>query len=219
MAIAFVSGSVTEIDVVQRLLALRQYVQSIQVPHPRDTVKSDIAAQLQTTTDLKAPSLSDLQDTEKDDLGLTRIQKSQAPGFPKPVETEDSKLAFDNPVSDVGTPDGFNPAEAPVQEVETPGAQSQPTLRKDAVSGMLSIGNFKTLVMSGPQQTCAEFARTMLHDIGAAPDKMTAELNTLQISIYKICAVNGLVVINCRGGKIVVSPRRARPDDHCVRAN
>ena len=218
MAIAYVSGGANEKDLVQRLSALRQFVQSNQVPQPRDEVRSDLAAQLQTTTVLKAPSSSLSHDTEKDDLGLTRIHESQALGFPKPIETEDSKLAFDSPVGAVGTPDGFNPEDTPVRKVETAGSRSQPTLRKDAASGLLSIGNFKTLTVSGPQHTCAEFARTMLDDIGASADKMKAELNNSQISIYKICATNGSVVINCRGGKIVVSPRQARHDDQCVRA-
>ena len=218
MAIAYVSGGINEIDLARRLAELRQFVQSDQDPLPHDKVKSDLTVQFETTTVLKDSRSLLSHDTEKDDLGLTRVQESQAPGFPNPIETEDSNLAFNNPVDAVGTPNGFNPADTPVQEVETVGSRSEPILRIDAASGLLSIGNFKTLTVSGPQHTCAAFASTMLGDLGASPHKLSVEINNSQISIYKICAVNGSVIITCRGSKIVVSPRQPRPDDQCVRA-
>ena len=216
--IVYGSGIYKKIDFGQHLITIRQFLEQGQPVTAKDETKSDLSPQQQSTIFAQLPASRSQADPEKDDLGLTRVQESKALGFPKPIETDDSKLAFDNPPTAENTPDGFNPADAPGQQAETAGSRSQPILQKDAVSGLLSIGNFKTLNVSGSQHSCSEFAGTMLKDIGASPDKLSVEMNNAQISIYKICASNGSVVITCRNGKIVVSPRQLRPDDQCVRA-
>ena len=216
--IAYRSGVYEKIDLAQSLQKIWQILELNQTLPPTDEAKSDQAGQSQTTTIAKTALDPSTQETDKDDLGLTRVQESKALGFPQPIETDDSKLTFDNLPNSENTPDGFNPANTAVREAETSGARSQPILQKDAVSGLLSIGNFKTINASWPQHSCADFAGTMLKDVGASPHNLSVEMNNAQISIYKICATNGSIVITCRGGKIVVSPRQARPDDQCVRS-
>ncbi len=216
--IVYRSGVYEKIDLAQGLQKIWQVLKVNQTLPPNDETKSELAAQSQITTIAKAELDPSIPETEKDDLGLTRVQESNALGFPKPIKTDDSTLTFDNPPGSENTPDGFNPANTAVREAETSGSRSQPILQKDAVSGLLSIGNFKTINVSGPQHSCADFAGTMLKDVGASPHNLSVEMNNVQISIYKICATNGSVVITCRSGKIVVSPRQARPDDQCVRA-
>ena len=215
--IAYVSAGADRFDFASSLNTLRQLVQRDQTIQPTSDKKSDRSVQIQTTTVAESPAPLTASENMKDDLALTRVQESSSPGFPKPIETPDSRLAFDSQPSTQGTPDGFNPAASAEHVAETDGTRVLPTLRRDATSGQLLIGNFRVLTVPGPQSSCVRFAQMMLKDVGAPADKMRAELTNPQISIYKICASNGAVVITCRGGNIVVSPRQPRPDDQCAR--
>ena len=90
-----------------------------------------------------------------------------------------------------------------------------PILVKNAVNGQLSIGNFKSFSVAGSSDECLSVARTMLQDVGISTDRLSIVTASKQITIAKICASNGAVVISCRGQHITMSPRRSRPDDNC----
>ena len=218
MEIGYIASHLKSIDLAPQLATVLQALQLHQPEKSNTADNPPFSVPSQTTTVAKNTGEPTPREPGKDDLALTRIQMSLAQGFPKPVETEDSKLIFDKPAASEGTPDGFNPADAPVQETDVGGSRKQPILQRNAATDTLSIGNFTTLTMSGSQHSCGEFTAEMLKDVGASPDKMVAEMNNVQISIYKICATNGSVVVTCRSGKIVVSPRQPRPDNGCEKS-
>ncbi len=95
------------------------------------------------------------------------------------------------------------------------GQQVSPILVKNAVNGQLGIRNFKSFSVVGSSDECLSVARTMLQDVGISTDRLSIVTASKQITIAKICASNGAVVISCRGQHITVSPRRSRPDDDC----
>lgn len=90
-----------------------------------------------------------------------------------------------------------------------------PILVKNVVNGQLSIGNFKSFSVVGNSDECLSVARTMLQDVGISTDQLSIVTASKQITIAKICASNGAVVISCRGQHITMSPRHSRPDDNC----
>lgn len=101
---------------------------------------------------------------------------------------------------------------------ETLGLRVAPILRKNPVSGKLEIGNFEPLVLSGDSEQCVNMGYSMLGDAKSSSDLLDIMIATDEITIAKICAANGSIVLTCRNDQIAVSPRPARPDDKCQRA-
>lgn len=93
---------------------------------------------------------------------------------------------------------------------------ARPILWKNPQSGKLEIGNFKSLSLVGSSDDCLDFGHSLLSDAGSSNSKLDVMISADEITIARICAVNGSVVISCRGGQISVSPRKARPDDNCT---
>lgn len=209
VAVEYLFGSLKDLDYLLGRVNLFQ-----QTVHPNNSSKSDLPTQPQFQRKTASVVEDDANDGQKGGLNVTRVPISPLVEFPKPAEAQ-SVLDADNIQASVsGTPDGFNPAESLVKEENA----NEPVLRKDPTTGTISIGAYKSLTLSGRQNSCIDLGRSMLTDIGAPADKLSVVMSTFQIAIVKICANNGSVVITCRGGKIVVSPRRVRPDDNCSRA-
>lgn len=92
----------------------------------------------------------------------------------------------------------------------------KPILAKNPQSGKLEIGNFKSLSLVGSSEDCLDFGRALLNDAMSSNDKLDIVAAADEITIARICAANGSVMITCRAGQIAVSPRKSRPDDHCA---
>ena len=101
---------------------------------------------------------------------------------------------------------------------EVGGEKTDPILRKDKDTGELEIGNFKPMSVTGRTGDCLNIGYSMLDDTGSSQDLLEVMMASDQITIARICASNGSVVLSCRNDQITVSPRRARPDDKCERA-
>jgi hypothetical protein len=93
-----------------------------------------------------------------------------------------------------------------------------PILRKDGRTGQLEIGNFKSLSFVGGTSECLDMGYAMLGDTGTSNDLLEVLASTNAITIAKICAKNGSVVLTCRNEQITISPRRSRPDDKCEKS-
>lgn len=93
---------------------------------------------------------------------------------------------------------------------------AKPILRKNPQSGKLEIGNFKSLSLVGSPEDCLDFGYSLLSDAATPNDKLDVMTAADEITIARICAANGSVIITCRAGQIAVSPRKSRPDDHCA---
>ena len=110
--------------------------------------------------------------------------------------------------------------EGPVDGPETPGAiigtKVAPIMRKDPATGQLEIGNFSPVTLDGDAAECLDLGYAMLGDTGTSNDLLDVMTATDSITIAKICAKNGSVVLSCRNLKITISPRRPRPDDNCA---
>ena len=92
----------------------------------------------------------------------------------------------------------------------------KPILAKNPQTGRLEIGNFKSLSLVGSPEDCLDFGRALLSDAMSSSDKLDIVAAAHEITIARICAVNGSIIITCRAGQIAVSPRKSRPDDHCT---
>ena len=95
------------------------------------------------------------------------------------------------------------------------GQPASPILQKDFQTGRLTIGSFKAVALRGRPSECIDFGRSMLKDVGAPREGLAVVTSSNEITIAKICAENGSIVISCRGNQVTVSPRRLRPDDKC----
>lgn len=92
----------------------------------------------------------------------------------------------------------------------------KPILAKNPRTGKLEIGNFRSLSLVGSAEDCLDFGHALLDDAMSSNDKLDIVTAVDEITIARICAINGSVIITCRAGQIAVSPRRSRPDDHCT---
>ncbi len=95
------------------------------------------------------------------------------------------------------------------------GQKVAPILLKDKVTGQLQIGNFKALSMVGSVDECLSVGESMLGDVGFSKNLLNILAASKQITIAKICANNGVIVISCRSQLITISPRRFQIDDKC----
>ena len=147
----------------------------------------------------------------KESIMITRRLQSRSA-----AETE----RFDYPSSPSGSIDDTVDAVsygAPPTTEETLGMRIAPVLRKNPATGQLEIGNFKSMTFVGDEVECLDVGYSMLGDSGTSNDVLDVLTATSTITIAKICAKNGSVVISCRNNQITVSPRATRPDDKCVR--
>lgn len=91
-----------------------------------------------------------------------------------------------------------------------------PVLRKGQKNGNLEIGSFATVSMPGSASECLDTAYSLLEDAGAARDKLKVLAETKMITVARICAENGSLVVTCRSDQITISPRRLKPNETCT---
>lgn len=101
---------------------------------------------------------------------------------------------------------------------EDPAAQMAraPVLRKGAQSGDLEIGTFATVSLPGSSGECLDTAYGLLDDVGAPRDKLKVLAESKLITVARICAANGSLVVTCRLDQITISPRRLKPNETCA---
>lgn len=105
-------------------------------------------------------------------------------------------------------------------EQETPaqvarGSSVSPVLRKSPATGKLEIANFSTMSFEGSSEECPEFGVSMLEFADASPDLLEILNASEEITVARICAANGSVILTCRNEQTTLSSRRARPNDGC----
>lgn len=101
---------------------------------------------------------------------------------------------------------------------EDPTAQlvRSPVLRKGQKSGDVEIGSFATVSLPGSSSECLDTAYGLLADAGAARSKLKVLAETKMITVARICAANGSLVVTCRSDQITISPRRLKPNETCT---
>lgn len=101
---------------------------------------------------------------------------------------------------------------------EDPAAQlsKSPVLRRGQKSGDVEIGNFATVSLPGSSAECLDTAYSLLDDAGAARDKLKVLAESKMITVARICAANGSLVVTCRMDQITISPRRMKPNETCT---
>ena len=104
----------------------------------------------------------------------------------------------------------------PITAEEVRGLHVTPILRKSQSTGKLEIGSFKPVTFAGGADECLNFGHSMLDDSKFPTNLLTVLAQSDQITITRICASNGSVIMTCRGDQITISPRRSRPDDNCL---
>lgn len=101
---------------------------------------------------------------------------------------------------------------------EDPSSQlvRSPVLRKGAKPGDVEIGNFTTVSLPGTASECLDTAYGLLDDAGAGRDKLKVLAETKLITVARICAANGSLVVTCRSDQITISPRKLKPNETCT---
>lgn len=135
-------------------------------------------------------------------------------GLPGTLDVEGGQFGDDDPEAAI-SPASYG--DMPTAE-ETAGLKVAPILRKDVKTGQIEIGNFKSMTFVGDAGECLDMGYAMLGDTGTSNDMLEVMTATDAITIAKICARNGSVIISCRNDQITVSPRQSRPDDKCKAA-
>ena len=70
--------------------------------------------------------------------------------------------------------------------------------------------------MPGSSMTCLDTAYGLLEDAGARRDKLKELAESPAITVARICAANGSLVVTCRLDQITISPRRLKPNETCT---
>jgi hypothetical protein len=101
---------------------------------------------------------------------------------------------------------------------EDPSAQltRSPVLRKSTTKGEIEIGSFTTVSLPGSSAECLDTAYGLLEDAGASRDKLKVLADSNAITVARICAANGSLVVTCRMDQITISPRRLKPNETCT---
>lgn len=77
------------------------------------------------------------------------------------------------------------------------------------------INTFDTVTLVEKAADCVKAGRRLVHDIGLAETHLKVVVSSAAITIARICATNGIILLTCRNNRMIISPRRARPDDGC----
>ncbi len=178
-----------------------------------------VAAVSGKTSDPLAVSRYERQDNElltrgpqrqlKGPLQLTLVA-SAATG--EPAAEPDGALASDMAGQDQGDGTG----EMTVGPEDPAAMVRSPLLRKGSKSGEVVIGSFSTVSMPGSSMSCLDTAYGLLEDAGARRDKLTVLAESPAITVARICASNGSLVVTCRLDQITISPRRLKPNESCA---
>jgi hypothetical protein len=176
-----------------------------------------------TSGSLQSSSASQLPergDLEASDADPQRLKRSLNQVAETSLEKNDDVPYLDEGVSEAGdaAPEvGDGEASFDVVGPEASQAQSlSPVLRMNRKSGKLEIGNFETVSLTGDASQCLEMGYTLLGDAGAAQTELKLLAQSRFITMARICASNGSVVITCRSDQVTISPRKMKPNESCT---
>lgn len=182
------------------------------------------------TVDPLAASRRDLQDNELLTNGPQRqlkgpLQFTLVPSTPEAPSEASSDASTSSDATETASVDG-PPGEQDQGDgageitvgPEDPAAQltKSPVLRKGQKNGDVEIGSFTTVSLPGPASECLDTAYGLLEDAGAARDKLKVLAETSIITVARICAANGSLIVTCRSNQITISPRRLKPNETCT---
>jgi len=145
-------------------------------------------------------------------VAATEPEAGEAP--PAEVAAADTDASDTSPV-DLDQGDGAGDVTV---GPEDPAAQlaKSPVLQKGQKSGEVQIGNFETVSLPGSSSECLDTAYGLLEDAGAPRSKLKVLADSKMITVARICADNGSLVVTCRMDQITISPRRLKPNEACT---
>ena len=158
--------------------------------------------------------LSLSQPRRKGPLAMTRASSSRSSVVTQTGDAASGDSTMDQP-DDAAASESAGPFDIALTTEEVQGLKAAPILLKDQSSRQLVIGSFKPMSLIGGTTDCLEIGYSMLGDTNSANDLLEVLTASEQITVARICARNGSVVITCRNDQITVSPRRPRPGDSC----
>lgn len=137
----------------------------------------------------------------KGDMAASVVQMSAPPPPPAVTELTTGSLAPEAP--DI------------VSGPEEEGTATVGALLTMDGAGKLRIGNYEPVTLEGSAEQCLGMGRMLLTDAGAREDELEVMARSKAITVARICAVNGSVVITCRRNQITISPRQLKPNESC----
>jgi hypothetical protein len=110
-------------------------------------------------------------------------------------------------------------APEPVIETEAAAAplpEGMPVmLQRGKAPRRVRIGNFSPITLDGDAEECVAVGTSMVASAGGAEDLLDVMAADDRITVAKICAENGSIILMCRGGKFSINPRKPHPTDGC----
>lgn len=188
---------------------------------------SDFAVAAANAEEAPPSARQDLEDNElltrgpqrqlKGPLQITLVPATE-PDVPADQATEVASIDSDAPDSGGVDQDQGDGAGDITVGPEDPAAQlaKSPVLQKGQKSGEVQIGNFETVSLPGSSSECLDTAYSLLEDAGAPRSKLKVLADSKMITVARICADNGSLVVTCRMDQITISPRRLKPNEACT---
>lgn len=151
----------------------------------------------------------------KGPLQVTMVPASEPE---EPSEQVAEAVPVDSDVADTGVADQGDGNGDIMVGPEDPSAQlaKSPVLQRGQKGGDVQIGSFETVSLPGSSAECLDTAYGLLEDAGASRDKLKVLADTKMITVARICANNGSLVVTCRMDQITISPRRLKPNEACT---
>lgn len=174
-------------------------------------------------TDQLALSRRELQDNELLTRGLQRqlkgsLQFTVVPSSAPAVLDDEPSAEFASAETEVLEQDQGDGLGEVTVGPEDPAAQltRSPVLRKSKTKGEIEIGSFTTVSLPGSSAECLDTVYGLLDDAGASRNKLKVLADSDAITVARICAANGSLVVTCRMDQITISPRRPKPNETCT---
>ncbi len=197
------------------LLAAFIHFYGAEEPRPVLTAKAEpvveTGSQTNRVTVFLRSSAVDEEASVKGSLTVSVIRKTPPP--PEAVAEAQPEFS-DDPAS------GVQPAASEAEPVIEPAGTSlpegvHPMLRAGLTSKSIEIGNFEPVTLAGGASDCIAVGQSLLSSAGGASTLLDILVSNPQITISRICASNGSVILTCRAGKMTISPRKANGIKAC----
>ena len=169
---------------------------------------------------IDASAKTDADFDGKTNLDVTSGASTQVEGFtPAPQANAADPPVASNMPDYLGSGDKQQQAETNAPAVSDSSVLSPLLRRIGSGSADFEISRFGTVQIVGTAKECLEMGYSIVGSVKAPKEAFEVLISQSMITIGKICAANGSVLVTCRSNRISISPRRARPDDGCRRTD
>ena len=172
------------------------------------------------TAEIDASAKTDADYGGKTNLDVSSGASTEAEGYaPAPQPIAAGPPVASNSPDYLASGDQQQQAETNAPVISDSSGLSPLLRRTGSGPADFEISRFGTAQMVGTAKECLEMGYSIVGSVRAPKEAFEMLISQSMITIGRICAANGSVLVTCRSNRISISPRRARPDDGCKRAD